>query len=102
MNRAIFVVLLLAFFAFATIGGTGGMQPSGEQMAHARTAASPGKSQQDRCQLAPPCLAPCLQCAVGMPAEFADLAGGTSVKAERHRTQAERAVSGRLYRPPRA
>ena len=102
MNRSVAsAVLLLTFLALAMIGGAGGMQPSGEQMVHARGAAALSKSQQDRCQMAAFCLAQCVQCAVGMRAEIAAPVGNTSVRADLNRTLAWRTVTERVFRPPR-
>ena len=102
MNRSVAsVVLLLTFLAVAMISGAGGMQLSGERMVHDRGAAALSKSQQDRCQIAPSCLAQCVQCAVGMRAKIAVPAGNISARADEIRTLAKRTVTERVFRPPR-
>ena len=103
MNRAVTsAVLLLTFLAFAMSGGASGMQPSGDQIVHARGAAALSKNQQDRCQMAASCLTQCVQCSLGMHAETTAPAGSASIKAELNRTRTKRTVTERVFRPPRA
>lgn len=96
------LMAFLTFVAFASLGGTGGMERVQGQIVHARGAIVLVQSQQDRCQIAAPCSLSCVVCAAGMLTKSTYHSRRFASAVDLRRPLEEGMAPGSLYRPPKA